>query len=183
MHPEIFKTISDIVVVHIPEPFPKKTIVANDSWGNRLPYPKLVTRERKSKRGKYKAWEKAVIYQAELSMRQQKWTMFEKGTPLAVGMVFWIPRPKSVKIHERPFPVVVPDLDNYKYAVTNILKGVAYNDDDQIVLELPSAKFYADKDHGADLVIAEIKADTEAVEANITEFYKNLTKGILYGND
>lgn len=55
---------------------------------------------------------------------------FEKGVPLTIWMEFYLTKPDKCK---RDHPTVKPDLDNLAYGVTNVLKGVLYHDDNQIV--------------------------------------------------
>ena len=61
--------------------------------------------------------------------------------PLAIDIVFYIKRPKTVI---REYPCVKPDIDNLFKAVTDALNGMAYNDDSQIV-KVTTEKAYADK--------------------------------------
>jgi Holliday junction resolvase RusA-like endonuclease len=76
--------------------------------------------------GKSKSWKESVKEQ-----------IIEQGVkyldaPLAIGMVFYLPRPKSlpkkVKHH-----VKKPDIDNLGKACKDALKGIAYRDDSLIV--------------------------------------------------
>lgn len=50
--------------------------------------------------------------------------------PIAITMVFVMPRPKSVN---RVLPTVAPDLDKLIRAVLDALTGVCYGDDAQVV--------------------------------------------------
>lgn len=50
--------------------------------------------------------------------------------PIAITMVFVMPRPKSVK---RVLPTVAPDLDKLVRGVLDALTGVCYTDDAQVV--------------------------------------------------
>lgn len=63
--------------------------------------------------------------------------------PLAVRIVFYINRPKSVKRSQREFPHVKPDIDNLVKAVCDCANGVIWNDDAQIT-DLHAIKRYAD---------------------------------------
>lgn len=60
--------------------------------------------------------------------------------PLAVTMVFYLPRPQRCK---REHPSVRPDVDNYAKAVLDALNGVVWRDDGQIV-QLAASKVYGD---------------------------------------
>jgi Holliday junction resolvase RusA-like endonuclease len=68
--------------------------------------------------------------------------------PLAVALIFYLPRPKTVK---RPRPSVRPDIDNYAKAVMDALNGVMWKDDGQIV------KLHCEKRYGEPRVEIEIQ--------------------------
>jgi Holliday junction resolvase RusA-like endonuclease len=61
-----------------------------------------------------------------------------------VGIVFRLPRPRSVSVKSRPAPVVKPDLDKLLRSTLDALKSAgAYGDDSQVV-EVTCSKVYAD---------------------------------------
>lgn len=57
---------------------------------------------------------------------------------LTVGLVFYIPRPKSIK---RDYPTSRPDLDNYVKLVLDSLNGILWKDDSQVI-SLAATKAY-----------------------------------------
>lgn len=70
--------------------------------------------------------------------------------PISISITFLLPAPKSTsrarrrQMHDRILlPVVKPDLDNLAYLVTNALKTIIYNDDNQIC-ESHYYKYYGD---------------------------------------
>lgn len=67
----------------------------------------------------------------------------ESTVPVRVEVVFWLPRPASVKRHR---PTAKHDLDKLLRAVLDGLTGVCFVDDGQVV-ETSAAKYYADDDH------------------------------------
>lgn len=79
-------------------------------------------------------WRSAIAKEAAIALE------VEEGA-IAIGMVFVVPRPKTVK---RILPSVKPDLDKYVRAVMDALTGVAYADDSQVV------SLYAEKVYGSD---------------------------------
>lgn len=73
-------------------------------------------------------------------------------------MDFYLPRPASVKVSKRPFPIVPPDLDKL---ARGLLDGIGQSEviwgDDSQVVELVATKSYADdREAGADIRIYNI---------------------------
>ena len=60
--------------------------------------------------------------------------------PIAMTMVFIMPRPKTVK---RELPTVPPDLDKLVRAILDALTGIAYTDDSQVV-SISAHKIYGE---------------------------------------
>lgn len=81
--------------------------------------------------------------------------------PLMYGALFFLPRPKAVKLSDRPFPTN-SDLDNYNYVVWNTLKAQLFHDDDQIQWVRAGGKVWADDDNppGAIIWIKQIEGVT-----------------------
>jgi Holliday junction resolvase RusA-like endonuclease len=82
-----------------------------------------------------KAWEQAVQWAAKPHRPESPLTC-----PLAVAMVFYLPRPQRCK---REYPSVRPDIDNYAKAILDALNGVMWADDGQIV-QLTASKSYGE---------------------------------------
>jgi Holliday junction resolvase RusA-like endonuclease len=78
-------------------------------------------------------WRSAIATEAKTAVT-------ELDGAVAIGMVFVVARPKTVK---RLLPSVKPDLDKYVRAVMDALTGVAYVDDSQVV------SLYAEKVYGS----------------------------------
>jgi len=78
-------------------------------------------------------WRSSIATEAKIALT-------ELDSAVAIGMVFVVARPKTVK---RSLPSVKPDLDKYVRAVMDALTGVAYADDAQVV------SLYAEKVYGA----------------------------------
>lgn len=78
-------------------------------------------------------WQDALGWAAKMSRVQLL------DGPVAVGLVFYLPRPRSVK---RELPEVKPDVDKLTRAALDALTGIAWIDDAQVV-ELQATKLYA----------------------------------------
>jgi Holliday junction resolvase RusA-like endonuclease len=78
-------------------------------------------------------WRAAIADEAKIAVT-------ELDGAVAIGMVFVVARPKTVK---RLLPSVKPDLDKYVRAVMDSLTGIAYADDSQVV------SLYAEKVYGS----------------------------------
>ena len=65
--------------------------------------------------------------------------------PIRLEVDFFLPRPTSVKMTKRPFPIVPPDVDKLLRAVGDGVgqSGYIWGDDSQIV-EIIGRKYYAD---------------------------------------
>lgn len=75
--------------------------------------------------------------------------------PVSVDVAFYLPRPKSVRIAKRPYPIVPPDLDKL---ARGLLDGIGQSEaiwgDDSQVVALTASKHYADyREPGADVRI------------------------------
>lgn len=55
---------------------------------------------------------------------------FEAGVPLRLEAIFYKSRPKARK--KAVFPTVKPDWDNYAKLLTDAMRGILYEDDNQI---------------------------------------------------
>lgn len=72
---------------------------------------------------------------------------------VGIDLVFFIPRPKSVK---RDKPYVRPDIDKLERCVLDALTGISFKDDGQVV-SIKSDKIYADNsDPGVDITIMSV---------------------------
>lgn len=76
--------------------------------------------------------------------------------PVQLGLVFYMPRPKSAK--KEKHPTKRPDLDNLFHKLTDQLNGVFWNDDSQIVTITAGKRFATlDQPSGLRVVIEEIE--------------------------
>lgn len=77
-------------------------------------------------------------WKAEIAKAAKNVTPFIPGIPLSMKLVFYLPKPKSVK---RLYPIVKPDLDNFIKAVMDALKDI-WGDDCQVI-QISAGKRYA----------------------------------------
>jgi len=156
-----------VKVVGEPAPWPKKgvRIVTKRDFdpqtGSLITshHPQVFKRKAKRHSDRWPNWERAVRAQAvEALLTHDHPVPFSKDVPIALGASFFIPRPKSVK---RKFPTVIPDYDNYLYAISNLLEGILYEDDAQVVMRLPGGLFYADigKNTGAEITVCNLESN------------------------
>ena len=60
-----------------------------------------------------------------------------------VSINFYLPRPKSVSVKKRPYPIVKPDIDKLIRCILDALTGIYFLDDAQ-VCEIKALKRYGD---------------------------------------
>jgi hypothetical protein len=78
--------------------------------------------------------------------------------PVVLTTDLFTPRPASVSVAKRPYPIVAPDLDKYVRGIGDALREAGvYNDDAQII-RIVATKRYADGDQpcGAWITVAEV---------------------------
>lgn len=63
---------------------------------------------------------------------------------ISLQIDFYFARPKSVKLKDRLYPSVKPDIDNYAKAVMDACNKVCWEDDSQVI-DLRCSKRYAPK--------------------------------------
>ena len=84
--------------------------------------------------------------------------------PLALGVVFVLPRPKSLVWKRKMMPRVPcsakPDCDNLCKSLMDALKGLAWRDDAQVVMSVVH-KFYAAGDETAHTFVVVCDADND----------------------
>lgn len=106
-------------------------------------------------------WTRQIQTTAELYMRRRRLQPFPPETPLVIGTVFFLPRPET-KNGNRPMPVTVSDLDNFRYPVWNGLKkGLCFHDDAQLAWEREGGKVWASPGNppGAIIWIRQVDGD------------------------
>jgi Holliday junction resolvase RusA-like endonuclease len=64
--------------------------------------------------------------------------------PISCRINFYIPRPKSVSVKKRPYPVVGADLDNYIKSLLDGVQGVVFDNDAQVI-EISASKKYSNE--------------------------------------
>ena len=110
---------------------------------------KTIMRGRLVESSKYlPAWRKAL---AEAATQCQAETGWFSDQPLEMSVIFYLPRPKSIK---RDLPTVPPDLDKLARAIGDSCTGILYNDDAQIV-SLQLTKVYDDEHEAGAIVTIE----------------------------
>lgn len=95
----------------------------------------LVASASNSNRRALKSWAGAVAH-AAIAAGAQLLT-----GPLGVDIVFYLPRPKTVK---RPYPSVKPDVDKLLRGTLDPLTGIAWHDDGQVVDAHPRKRYAFD---------------------------------------
>ena len=100
------------------------------------PIPKGRPRAFKDRAGNIRTHTPAPTSHAENSWRDifisSGMPPFPPGTPLALHVLFLLPRPRSLP-RKQIRPVSRPDLDNLVKLVTDALEGLAYHNDSAIV--------------------------------------------------
>ena len=117
------------------------------------PQPNPKTQARISKTGQYLGqrhrdpkgnrarWAELVRVTANLAMRGRE--TLTAGIACRLGVEIRVNQPKS---NRRPFPAQIPDWSNCWYFIENILRGVVYVDDCQVIGPLPGDKLWVTQD-------------------------------------
>ena len=91
---------------------------------------------------KLKVWRKAIAQACQDIVTEEHKLLLG---PVRVEVEFYLPRPASVSIKKRPFPIVPPDADKL---LRGLLDGIGQSEviwgDDSQVIEILAYKFYAD---------------------------------------
>lgn len=133
-----------------PVAMPKKQIAVRGK------FPVVYERDGK---GRARAWRERIL----LAIRDKypNITPIKKPSGVEVMLTFYRTRPKSNK---NEFPVTKPDLDNLSYLIHNLLEGIFYEDDSQIIRHfewkywtINKADNYEAHNAGVDIEITEIK--------------------------
>lgn len=128
-----------------PQEWPKKVINTTDKFGFRRDgsrYAIPTVKPRDPKRTKTR-WKNQVKNQAWLYMLGCKQDYIKKPQAIAIEVRLYRTQPKSNK---NPYPSTRPDGDNYFYLVHNVLEGICYDNDGQLV-DYQEYKRWADADH------------------------------------
>lgn len=124
---------------------PKGSTKAFMPKGARFP---VVTSDNKGLKG----WEQTIRGELQVVMATtDKATLAAIfGSPVAVGLRFHLPRPKSKK--KAKYPTTKPDVDKLARAAIDALSGVAFKDDNQVVA-VQARKVYADGAAKVEIII------------------------------
>lgn len=95
-----------------------------------------------------KDWEMRIAHEAQEHMGD--WPP-DHGGPVALEMVFYLPRPKSMR-KSPSFHIKRPDLDKLARAVLDGITSILIHDDSQVVA-INAAKFYANEQHPPGLIM------------------------------
>lgn len=99
-----------------------------------------------------KGWEQTIRAELQVVMattdRATLAAIFE--SPVAVGLRFHLPRPKSKP--KAKYPTTKPDVDKLARAAIDALSGVAFKDDNQVVA-VQARKVYADGAAKVEIII------------------------------
>ena len=79
------------------------------------------------------------------------------GGPLSLRVVFWMPRPKSLR-RGRAYPAVRPDATKLLRATEDALTGIAWRDDAQVCEQAVSKRYADDGRCGATIEISNLPA-------------------------
>lgn len=101
-------------------------------------------------KGKFAGWSTLVRLAANRAMGGNE--ILARGVACRLGVEIRVNQPKSNK---RPFPAQTPDWSNYRYFIENIIEGVVYMNDCQVLGPLPGSKLWAtpERPEGAYVVI------------------------------
>lgn len=104
---------------------------------------------------KLKPWRHAVATQT-LEARTKKWANPEEFVmtgPVEVGLVFHLPRPKTVT---RKWPSVKPDCDKLVRSVLDGITSGGLWKDDSLVIAISASKQYATDRIGCQIIVSEV---------------------------
>lgn len=101
-----------------------------------------------------------IAYREAVAAEAKRWITEPLAGAVFVAVSFYLPRPKSVKVAERPRHVVKPDIDKLVRALLDSLTHVAYKDDAQVV-RVVASKHYA---HGEPWTYVEIRTVRNSLE-------------------
>ena len=112
------------------------------------------------------AWRKAVTAKAQAVAIASDWQTTDG--PVQVHLDFYMPRPKSVPLHVRPFMTKMPDLDKLVRAVCDGLTDAGIWEDDAQVIRLIARKDYADNDEpGVDIQVTRLEQVDDDVRGEV----------------
>lgn len=122
-------TLRSIIIKVDGEPQPQPKDTRNKYGGMR----------HRDKDGRKYAWSQLVRVMATTTVSRGLGdeVMFPKGTAVRLGVEVRVRKPKRNK---KRFPTQVPDWSNYRYFIENILEGVVYYNDCQVIGPLPGDK-------------------------------------------
>ena len=101
-----------------------------------------------------KVWRRAIADECLAQVTEEHRLMLG---PVRVDIVFYLPRPKTVKEKDRPLPIVPPDIDKLVRGALDGIgqSGMVWGDDSQVI-ELRAVKVYATDFQGAEIKITEL---------------------------
>ena len=102
---------------------------------------------------KLKRWRKAI----EIACLNYKNKNIMLG-PVAVEVIFYLPRPASVSASKRPYPIVPPDLDKLARGLLDGIgqSGVIWGDDSQVIALTAFKRYADDRNSGAIVTISSV---------------------------
>lgn len=109
------------------------------------------------------AWRDAVKQAAAHAAEDEAWETL--AGPVAMDVVFYLERPKTVPATKRREPITPPDIDKLCRAVSDSLTDAQVYEDDSQIVELTAVKRYADaRDPGCFIVIRHAGTETETAQ-------------------
>ena len=124
----------EFYVEGLPQPQPK----SNPRIGRDGRYLGQMDRDEK---GHFDAWRTIVRLAANRAMGGHN--ILPKGVACRLGVEI---RVKQAKSNRLPFPAQKPDWSNYRYFIENIIQGVVYVEDCQVIGPLPGDKKWSTPD-------------------------------------
>lgn len=102
------------------------------------------------------AWRKTVIARTQARMTVTGWTKLDGMIRLSVD--FFMPRPKTISVEERPRPTVPPDGDKLLRAIADSLKLAGAIVDDSRIVSWHADEWYSTTGRcGARIVVSEVR--------------------------
>jgi Holliday junction resolvase RusA-like endonuclease len=68
---------------------------------------------------------------------------FPGNVPIVLDMIFYLPRPASISLKKRPYPITKPDWDNFGKGPSDAMESIVYANDSQVI-DCRVRKLYAD---------------------------------------
>lgn len=91
-----------------------------------------------------KPWRRLVASHAQAEANRVGWQTIAKPDAADLTVTFFLPRPPSVKVRQRPLPIVKPDTQHLVRAIEDALTVAGVWEDDAQITDGSQSKRYAD---------------------------------------